>query len=321
MKTCDILEVFRFQVAHTAVYGRYVELLGVDPLQVTSADRIPFLPIRFFKSHTVYNGAQPPEHVFTSSATTGMVPSRHPVDSLERYAQNVLDIFHLFYGDPSQYTILALLPSYLERPGSSLVYMMQVLMEKSSGKADGFYLYDHDRLYQRLQNLALKQKPVWLLGAAFALLDFAENRIIIHPQLTVVETGGMKGRGMDLSKESLHQCLKTSFPNSPVHSEYGMAELFSQAYACKEDFLFSCPPTMQVFIRDLQDPFRYVPDGMRGGINIIDLANVHSCSFIETEDLGFRMPDKRFQVLGRIPAAELRGCNMLTDPWPVTRTC
>jgi len=313
MKASDILEVFRFQAQHTAVYARYLELLGVDPLQITSPEFIPFLPIRFFKSHTVYNGSRPPEHVFTSSATTGMTPSHHPVDSLERYGQGVLDTFRLFYGNPSAYTILALLPSYMERPGSSLVYMMQVLMKKSSGKADGFYLHNKEDLYRHLQTLAAKGKPVWLLGAAFALLDFAETYTVTHPGLTVVETGGMKGKGVELSRETLHLRLKSGFPSSPIHSEYSMAELFSQAYACEEDLYFRCPPSMQVFIRDLQDPFRYLKDGIRGGINITDLENRHSCSFIETEDLGLRLPDGRFQVLGRIPAAELRGCNMLID--------
>ena len=215
MKASDILEVFRFQAQHTAVYARYLELLGVDPLQITSPEFIPFLPIRFFKSHTVYNGSRPPEHVFTSSATTGMAPSHHPVDSLERYGQGVLDTFRLFYGNPSAYTILALLPSYMERPGSSLVYMMQVLMKKSSGKADGFYLHNKEDLYRHLQTLAAKGKPVWLLGAAFALLDFAETYTVTHPGLTVVETGGMKGKGVELSRETLHLRLKSGFPSAP----------------------------------------------------------------------------------------------------------
>lgn len=314
MKASDIIALFRFQAKHTAVYARYLELLGVDPSGVTSPEQIPFLPIRFFKSHTVYNAPTPPEHIFTSSATTGMVPSRHPVDSLERYRKNTLDIFRLFYGDPSQYTILALLPSYLERPGSSLVTMMQALMEAGGRRADGFYLHDRESLSRRIRELAGSGQPVWLLGAAFALLDFVENHTIVHPGLTVVETGGMKGRGLELSREELHRRLKKGFPRNPIHSEYGMAELFSQAYACEEDGFFRCPPSMKVFIRDLQDPFALLQDGMRGGINIIDRANTHSCAFLETEDLGFRLPDGRFQVLGRIPAAERRGCNMLTEP-------
>jgi len=315
MKDCDIIETFRYQATHTGVYARYLELLGIDPLRVQSPSAIPFLPIRFFKTHNVYNGLNPPMEVFTSSATTGMIPSRHPVDSLERYEKNVLEIFRHFYGDPSQYTVLGLLPSYLERKGSSLVYMMKVLMEHGNTSEDGFYLYNRQALYERLMALAAKNMPVWLLGVSFALLDFAREFTVHHPGLTIVETGGMKGRGTDLTRGELHRQLKQGFPQSPVHSEYGMAELFSQAYSCTEDDFFSCPPVMQVKIRNLQDPFMEEPDGHRGGINIIDLANRHSCSFIETEDLGFRLSDGRFQVLGRIPDAERRGCNMLIDTY------
>jgi len=313
MKNYDLLELFRSQARHIAVYARYLELLGVDPLKVNFPDEIPFLPIRFFKTHKVYNAPGPHTHIFTSSATTGMVPSLHYVDSLGRYGKNVLDIFRFFYGDPSRYTILALLPSYLERPGSSLVYMMQVLMEKSGTGADGFYLSNQEALYHRLLDLAWREKPVWLIGVAFALLDFVKKFTLSHPGLIVVETGGMKGRGTDLSREELHERLQAGFPASPIHSEYGMAELFSQAYACSDDLFFSCPPVMQVMIRNLQDPFSPEPDGSAGGINIIDLANTHSCSFIETEDLGFRIRGGQFQVLGRIPDAERRGCNMLID--------
>ncbi len=315
MKECDIIDMFRYQAKHTRVYARYLDLLGVDPGQVHSASAIPFLPIRFFKTHYVYNGRKPAREVFTSSATTGMVPSRHPVDSMERYAKNVLEIFRYFYGDPSQFTILTLLPSYLERQGSSLVYMMQVLMEQSNTSEDGFYLYNRQALYERLLLLAADNKPVWLLGVSFALLDFAKEFTVSHSGLIVVETGGMKGRGTELTRQTLHRHLKEGFPRSPVHSEYGMAELFSQAYSCGEDLFFRCPPGMQVKIRNLQDPFTEETAGRRGGINIIDLANRHSCSFIETEDLGFRLSDGRFQVLGRIPDAERRGCNMLIDTY------
>mgnify|MGYP007112379854 FL=1 len=313
MKNYEFLELFRYQAKHTAVYARYLELLGVDPLKVNFPADIPFLPIRFFKTHKVYNAPCLHTHIFSSSATTGMVPSRHYVDSLDRYGKNVLDIFRFFYGDPSRYTILALLPSYLERPGSSLVYMMQVLMDKSETGTDGFYLSDQEALYRRLLDLSARGKPVWLIGAAFALLDFVEKFTLPHPGLIVVETGGMKGRGTELTREALHERLRGGFPESPIHSEYGMAELFSQAYACSDGLLFSCPPSMQVMIRNLQDPFSPEPDGSAGGINIIDLANSHSCSFIETEDLGFRIPGGQFQVLGRIPDADRRGCNMLID--------
>ncbi len=315
MKDCDIIDTFRYQAKNTQVYARYLDLLGIDPLQVKSPSVIPFLPIRFFKTHDVYNGLKPAREVFTSSATTGMIPSRHPVDRLERYAKNVLEIFRYFYGDPSQYAILALLPSYLERKGSSLVYMMQVLMDQTNTSKDGFYLYNRQALYERLLALAAENKPVWLLGVSFALLDFAREFTVTHPGLTVVETGGMKGRGTEFTRQVLHRRLKEGFPQSPLHSEYGMAELFSQAYSCGEDYFFRCPPGMQVKIRNLQDPFMEEPDGYRGGINIIDLANRHSCSFIETEDLGFRLSDGRFQVLGRIPNAERRGCNMLIDTY------
>lgn len=305
------LELFRYQSVHTPVYARYINLLGVDPLAVKNVDAIPFLPIRFFKSHDVYAGTAPAECVFTSSATTGMVPSRHPVASLVKYRKSLLGTFRQFYGDPAQYVILALLPSYLERSGSSLVYMVQTLMEESGHPLNGYYLYNHDQLESTLAQCAQAHAKVWLIGVSFALIDFAQSHRCDYSEITVVETGGMKGRGQDLSRDALHACLQSAFPKGVIHSEYGMAELLSQAYCTSNDFFFACPPQLQVRIRDLQDPFTFLPDGIRGGINIIDLANVDSCAFIETQDLGVRRTDGHFQVLGRIPHSERRGCNML----------
>ena len=307
------LELFRYQATHNSVYARYLDLLGIEPGTVQSAARIPHLPVRFFKSHRVYSASTPEECVFTSSSTTGMIPSHHYVASLETYRLNLLSIFRHFYGDPREYTVLALLPSYLERSGSSLVYMADALMKESARPENGFFLYDYPALFERLQSDASRGNKTWLIGVSFALLDFVKHFTVPTPGLIVVETGGMKGRGIELSREELHMRLKAGFPLSRIDSEYGMTELLSQAYSVKEDYFFDCPPTMQINIRNLQDPFTYEPDGVQGGINVTDLANTPSCAFIETEDLGIRHSDGRFRVLGRIPNAERRGCNMLTD--------
>lgn len=307
------LELFHYQATHILPYREYLRYLGIDAKTVTHVQDIPYLPVRFFKTHVLYDHTTPAERIFTSSATTGMTPSRHYVAQLKAYRENCLSIFRQFYGAPSDYVILALLPSYLEREGSSLVYMVQAFMEESGHPQNGYYLYDRQHLYETLVACARTHQKTWLIGVSFALLDLAQEVSLSFPKLTVVETGGMKGRGVELRREELHSRLAQSFPASPIHSEYGMAELLSQAYACHGDAYFTPPPQMIVSIRNLNDPFSYEPDGTRGGINIMDLANVHSCAFLETEDLGVRTEDGRFQVLGRIPHAERRGCNMLIE--------
>lgn len=311
--TEQALEIFHRQAVRNPVYAKYLNLLDIHPEQVGSLEEIPFLPIRFFKSHYVYAASTPAECVFTSSATTGMTPSRHPVAHLSAYRESLLGTFRQFYGDPSDYVILGLLPSYLERSGSSLVYMVQTLMEQSGHPLNGYYLYDHDRLHATLAQCAATGQKVWLIGVSFALLDFAKNHHCPYSGITVIETGGMKGRGIELLRTDLHARLQTAFPAAAIHSEYSMAEMLSQAYCTDNDGYFACPPQLQVRIRDLQDPFSFLPDGVRGGLNIIDLANADSCAFIETEDTGVHRGDGHFCVLGRIPHAERRGCNMLID--------
>jgi hypothetical protein len=302
------LETFRFQAEHCVPYREYVAYLGVDPARVEHTDQIPFLPVEIFKSHRVYAGQNEPEITFTSSATSGQIPSRHPVADLSLYEASFTRGFSLFYGDPAQYTILALLPSYLERCGSSLVYMADRLI--AAGQGGGFFLHDHDALLRSMEAAAEKGRKILLLGVSFALWDLAENHRFSFPGLTVMETGGMKGRRQEITREELHAILCGSFGVRTIHSEYGMAELLSQAYSPGEG-LFRCPPWMRIRVRDLYDPLEHLPDGRSGGIDIIDLANRYSCSFIETQDLGERFPDGTFCVRGRIDRSEIRGCNLM----------
>lgn len=306
------LDIFRFQSRQCKVYRSYLELLGVEPASVKEIRDIPFLPVEFFKTHTVYSSSLPPQHVFTSSATSGMQPAQHHVAKLGLYEKSFSRCFRQFFGTPEQYTILALLPAYLERSGSSLVYMVDRLMQQSGAPDNGFYLYNHQELYHRLCKLRTDQKPVILFGVSFALLDFLQTCSLSFPELQVIETGGMKGRGIELSRNELHQRLRQGFGSRHIHSEYGMAELLSQAYAIEGE-RFVAPPWMRVLIRDLHDPFYPLPCGQKGGVNLIDLANRYSCSFIETQDLGILHPDQSFEILGRIPFSELRGCNLLID--------
>lgn len=333
------LETFHFQAQHCEVYRSYIALLGKDPKEVTSVREIPFLPIELFKTHTVYCGAQPPQHLFTSSATSGMTPSKHHIADLSLYEESLSRTFRLFFDPPERYTLLALLPSYLERQGSSLVYMVDCLMKQSGAPDNGFYLHNHEELYRQLLKLQDEEvrrtqvRRTLLIGVAFALLDFVEKYRLDFPNLEVVETGGMKGRGKELTRTELHQKLSQGLGTAHIFSEYGMAELLSQAYA-KGGNLFTLPPWMAVYIRDLHDPFRLLPAGQKGGINIIDLANRYSCSFIETQDMGtlhhpylsdYQAADIRdcqatghqdhqtFEFIGRIPHSDLRGCNLLME--------
>ena len=256
-----------------------------------------------------------PQKIFYSSSTTGQTPSRHCVLDISLYEKSFLGGFRQFYGKPEDYVILALLPSYLEREGSSLVYMADRLIKESGRPESGYYLYDHDRLFSTLTELRQRGQKTLLLGVAFGLLDFTEKYSLEGPNapwLTVMETGGMKGRREELSREELHRRLTEGFGLQAIHSEYGMCELLSQAYS-KGDGVFRTPDSMRVVIRDINDPFRDAAPGERGIINIIDLANRNSCSFIETEDVGRAWPDGSFTVEGRLKGAERRGCNMLIE--------
>ncbi|MDR0955264.1 MAG: acyltransferase [Rikenellaceae bacterium] len=302
------LEVFRFQAEHCPPYREYVARWGIDPAQVSDIDQIPFLPIEFFKSRDVYAGAKEPQIVFTSSATTGQVPSRHPVADLSIYEQSFSQTFSLFYGDPADYSIFALLPNYLERSGSSLVYMADRLM--AMGEGGGFFLHGYSELVRQMEAAAGQGRKILLLGVSFALWELAENYRFSLPGLTVMETGGMKGRRKEITREELHTILCRSFGVEKIASEYGMAELLSQAYSAGEG-LFRTPPWMAVRTRDVYDPTCTLPAGRSGGINVIDLANLYSCSFIETQDMGVRYPDGSFRVLGRLDKSEIRGCNLM----------
>ena len=305
------LEVFNFQAKHTPVYREYLSTLRADPSRIKEPEEIPFLPIEFFKSHRVLEEGKDPEVIFESSGTTGTTPSRHFVADAGLYRDSFLQGFREFCGDPEQYCILALLPSYLERSGSSLVYMMEHLIKHSGHPESGFYLDQFTALSEVLHDRNRDKHPTLLLGVSFALLDLADrDPLPLGSHVTVMETGGMKGRGKELVRGELHRRLKEAFGVSSIHSEYGMTELLSQAYS-RGDGLFRPPPWMKILIRDPNDPFSRLPTGQTGGINIIDLVNVHSCSFIATGDLGKVHEDGSFEVLGRYDSSDIRGCNLL----------
>ncbi|MBS7562830.1 acyl transferase [Mucilaginibacter sp. Bleaf8] len=304
------LQVFQYQAKNNAIYRQFIGGLNVDPQQVKRVEDIPFLPIEFFKQHKVLSTPGEPEVTFTSSGTTGMITSRHLVSEVSWYTESFRKAFELFYGDVKQYCILALLPAYLERAGSSLVYMADDLIKQSGNPDSGFYLYNHDELYQQLIKQQQAKKPTLLIGVTFALLDFVERYPINFPELIVMETGGMKGRRKEIIREELHDILCRGFGVNAIHSEYGMTELLSQAYS-KGDGIFNCPPWMRIQTRDTNDPISPVTGGKTGGINIIDLANINSCAFIATQDLGKVHDDGSFEVLGRFDFSDIRGCNLL----------
>ena len=306
------LSVFSAQAKHNRVYAEFIEQLGVDPLKVDRISKIPFLPISFFKTHQISSGNLKPEIEFTSSGTTGQIPSRHSVCDLEIYRHSFTQSFNLFYGNPKDYCILALLPAYLERQGSSLVYMANDLIENSDHPKSGFYLNNLLELESVLNTLAKKNTPTILLGVSFALLDLAEqlSANFTHKNLIVMETGGMKGRRKEMIRSEMHAVLKRAFKVQSIHSEYGMTELLSQAYSKGEGF-YRTPPWMKVLVRETADPLSLTGHEKTGGLNIIDLANIYSCSFLATEDLGRTHADKTFEVLGRFDTAEIRGCNLM----------
>ena len=306
------LAVFHYQFNHNAIYNRFVKSLKIEVNALRHYTDIPFIPIEFFKTQKVVSDTTDIARAvqFTSSGTTGQITSTHYVQDEGLYTESFLKGFELFYGDVQHYCILALLPNYLERTGSSLVYMFDDLIKRSKHPLSGFYLHNTNELIQTLN--ALKQTPqkVLLLGVTYALLDLAEHTLALGDNVIVMETGGMKGRRKEMIKEEIHAELKQRLYASAIHSEYGMTELLSQAYS-KQDGLFQCPPWMRVLIRDTNDPFSYVKPGKGGGINVIDLANLYSCSFIETKDLGKIHPDNRFEILGRFDNSDLRGCNLM----------
>ena len=303
----EALRLFRYQAEHCAPYAEYVRLLGIEPAEVVRVEDIPMLPIEIFKSHKVYCGEVEPQMVFTSSATTGMTQSRHYVEDLSLYEGAFTEAFRHFYGDERECSIYALLPSYLEREGSSLVYMADKLIAQSAG--GGFYLHDYEKL---LRDMSRDDNPKILLGVTYALLDLAENYAPKLENTVVMETGGMKGKRKELPKGELHKILCSAFGVERIHSEYGMAELLSQAYSFGEG-LFRTPRWMKVLVRDVNNPFARLNAGKRGGLDIIDLANRSSCAFIATEDMGVCYEDGSFRIEGRISQSDIRGCNLLVQ--------
>jgi hypothetical protein len=306
------LEVFQLQANNNKVYGEFIKNLGVSSTSVKEIKQIPFLPVEIFKSQKVLTGDDTHQLIFSSSGSTGENVSRHFVKDVGFYEKIFTEIFRKFYGEVNEYVILALLPSYLERQGSSLVLMMEKLIEQTHQADSGFYLNDFEKLYETLKRLKAKRQKTILFGVTFALLDFVSAFQLDFPELIVMETGGMKGRRKELVREEVHENLCRGFGVKFIHSEYGMTELLSQAYSSGNG-IFQTPPWMRVLIRDASDPLVYSIAGTSGGINIIDLANIDSCAFIATQDLGKNYTDNTFEVLGRFDFSDVRGCNLLVD--------
>ncbi|PZE18957.1 acyl transferase [Putridiphycobacter roseus] len=303
------LELFNYQFSSNSIYQKYCLSLRKTPENVKSLNNIPFLPISFFKSHEVKSGNYTPVIAFSSSGTTGMERSQHFVKDMEVYEKTFEKAFELFYDDPSNYVVIGLLPSYLEREGSSLVYMVDHLIKASGHSKSGFYLNNYEELVGFLKDYQ-GEKQILLIGVSYALLDLGEMFEVDLSKYIVMETGGMKGKRKEMTKATLHQTLQENLKLTTVHSEYGMTELMSQAYS-KGNGVFQTPPWMKVLIREYNDPFNYI-ENKTGGINVIDLANIDSCAFIETEDLGKYNKDG-FEVIGRLDTADLRGCNLLVQ--------
>ncbi|MEL4306698.1 LuxE/PaaK family acyltransferase [Joostella sp. CR20] len=303
------LAVFQYQYANNKVYREFCNHLNRTPESVNLVTEIPFLPIQFFKSHEVLSTANTPEITFTSSGTTGSLTSKHLVTDLKVYEESFRKGFTHFYGNIKDYTVLALLPAYLERTGSSLIYMVNDMIEQSEAPESGFYLHNIDELAQHLKTLDTQGKKVLLIGVSFALLDLVEAYSFNLKNTIVMETGGMKGRRKEMIRAELHSVLAEGFGVSKIHSEYGMTELLSQGYS-KGDGVFECPPWMDIIIRDPEDALTIFEDGKSGGINVIDLANINSCSFIATQDLG-RKQGNQFEVIGRFDHSDIRGCNLM----------
>ncbi len=304
------LEIFKYQFDHNPVYRTYCDLLYVHPSDIKTPKDIPFLPISFFKTHEIVSSKNEVEHVFKSSGTTGKT-SKHYITDLTLYENSFNNAFQHFYGNAKDYTILALLPSYLEQGNSSLVYMVDALIKKSNNPESGFYLDNMSELATKLASLDKNSsKKNLLIGVSFALLDLLELTSFELKNTIVMETGGMKGRRKELVKEALHSKLKKGFGVAHIHSEYGMTELLSQAYSSGKN-KFNCPSWMKILIRDTEDALSILPHGTSGGINVIDLANINSCSFIATQDLGRSYEDGSFEVIGRFDHSDIRGCNLM----------
>ena len=308
-KTCA-LQVFRHQFKNNAIYRSFCDLLYIHSSDVKEVEEIPFLPIQFFKSHAVLSSTQAVKETFTSSGTTGSSVSKHMVTDLSWYTKSYTKGFEHFYGPIEEYTVLGLLPNYLERDGSSLIYMVDDFIKKSNKPASGFYLNNLTELSKTLIALDKKGEKVLLIGVTFALLDLIERQQFKLQNTIIMETGGMKGRRKEMIRNELHEILCAGFGVSKIHSEYGMTELLSQGYS-SGDGVFDCPPWMKILARDTEDALTMVGTNKTGGLNVIDLANYNSCSFIATQDLGKVDNNGSFEVLGRFDHSDIRGCNLM----------
>lgn len=304
------LEVFQYQYQNNVVYYEFCTYLNKDTSSVHTLKDIPFLPIEFFKTKKVLDRDATHEEIFTSSGTTGSQTSKHYVKDLRVYEKSFLNGFEQFYGKLENYAVLALLPAYLDRKGSSLVYMANDFIQKSKYPESGFYLNNLKELSDTLQSLEKRKIKTLLIGVSFALLDLAEEFPLPLQNTILMETGGMKGRRKEMIRTELHEILAEAFQVNQIHSEYGMTELLSQAYSQGQG-IFSCPNHMHLLIRDPEDALSLLPQQKTGGINVIDLANLHSCSFIATQDLGKQIGENQFEILGRFDASDIRGCNLM----------
>lgn len=304
------LKIFAYQFQFNKIYHDFIKSAGISVSGIADWREIPFMPVEFFKTHTILSGDDAGGKIFVSSGTTGTIPSRHKIRDLTVYKESIIRGFKIFYGDPADYHIFGLLPSPAEHPDSSLVYMVSTLMEGGTGKEHGFFMHDFRVLDKTLSRYANSSDNVLLIGLSYALLDFAHTHRVSYPGLTVMETGGMKGRRREMIREELHKELSDGFGVKVIHSEYGMTELLSQAYSGANG-VFTCPPWMKILIRDPNDPFHLIQEGMAGGINIIDLANWNTCSFIATQDIGIAYDEGSFGVLGRFAYSDSRGCNLM----------
>lgn len=308
----EALALFKYQYTSNLVYQRFCDLLKTNPTKVKTIAQIPFLPVSFFKTHAIKTGIFKAEKIFLSSGTTGAETSKHYVKNVTLYTKSFMQCFTQFYGDIANYCVLALLPSYLEREGSSLIFMAETFIKESNHLKSGFYLYNTAELVEQLKQLEAANQPTLLLGVSFALLDVAENYQLQLKNTIVMETGGMKGKRKEITRAELHQFLTTKLGVKTIHSEYGMTELLSQAYS-QGDGIYTSPNWMKILIRDINDQLSYLPHQKTGGINIIDLANEDSCAFIATQDLGKTYDNNQFEVLGRFDNSDLRGCNLLVE--------
>jgi len=307
------LELFRYQAVHNPVYSLYLDLIGTDLDNINEIHKIPFMPISFFKHKKIKTGHWQEEEVFESSGTTGGPVSRHYIQDLKFYQQVTFSIFHSFYGNPEEYVLLALLPSYLEQKHSSLVRMVDFLIRRTGSVHSGFFLHNEEELIDRLDYLQRKsRKKIILFGITFALMDLAERFNRVFKDVIIMETGGMKGRREEIIRQEVHERLIESFHVGSIHSEYGMTELMSQAYS-KGDGIYKNPPWMKVFTREITDPLSIDNELGYGALNVIDLANFHSCAFIATEDLGVIHGEDGFEILGRIDNSDTRGCNLMLN--------